>query len=135
MARRRWRSPASARRAAVDPGGLAMGATAAVLVRPERVRLSAAPPAAPAAPLPGQIAKIADLGFISHYFVRLADGQDVLAYRLNGDEGGTTDRLDEGQKVYLWWDARDARVFAAGTETQTAGTPSNGPDATRRERA
>ena len=117
------------------PGGLAVGATAVVLVRPERVRLSAAPPAAPAAPLPGQIAKIADLGFISHYFVRLADGQDVLAYRLNGDEGGTTDRLDEGQKVYLWWDARDARVFAAGTETQTAGTPSNGPDATRRERA
>ena len=39
-------------------------------------------------PLTGQIAKIADLGFISHYFVRLADGQEVLAYRLNGVEGG-----------------------------------------------
>ena len=37
---------------------------------------------------PGTIAKIADLGFISHYFVRLADGQEVLAYRLNGVEGG-----------------------------------------------
>jgi spermidine/putrescine transport system ATP-binding protein len=107
-------------------GGIAAGAAAAVLVRPERVRLAAARPAAPA-PLSGQIAKIADLGFISHYFVRLADGQEVLAYRLNGVEGGTLDRLEEGQKVYLWWDEQDARVFAAGT-------PSNGPGATRRER-
>ena len=107
--------------------GLATGAPATVLVRPECVRLSPAPGAAPAAPLPGQIAKIADLGFISHYFVRLADGQEVLAYRLNGVEGGTMDRFDEGQKVYLWWDEQDARVFAAGPETQTAGTSSNGP--------
>ena len=107
--------------------GLAMGAAAAVLVRPERVRLSATPPAAPAAPLPGQIAKIADLGFISHYFVRLADGQEVLAYRLNGVEGEAMDRIDEGQKVYLWWDEQDARAFAAGMDTQTARTPANGP--------
>jgi spermidine/putrescine transport system ATP-binding protein len=115
--------------------GLGAGAAATVLVRPECVRLSAAPGAAPAAPLPGQIAKIADLGFISHYFVRLADGQEVLAYRLNGVEGGTMDRFDEGQKVYLWWDEQDARVFAAGPETQTAGTASNGPGVTRRGHA
>jgi spermidine/putrescine transport system ATP-binding protein len=107
--------------------GLGVGAAAAVLVRPERVRLSATPPAAPAAPLPGQIAKIADLGFISHYFVRLADGQEVLAYRLNGVEGEAMDRIDEGQKVYLWWDEQDARAFAAGMDTQTAGMPANGP--------
>ncbi|MFI5326674.1 MAG: ABC transporter ATP-binding protein, partial [Candidatus Rokuibacteriota bacterium] len=116
-------------------GGLGMGAAVAVLVRPERVRLSAGPPEAPAAPLAGRIEKIADLGFISHYFVRLADGQEVLAYRLNGVEGGIMDRLEERQTVYLWWDERDARVFAAGTETQTAGTPSNGPGVARRERA
>jgi spermidine/putrescine transport system ATP-binding protein len=107
--------------------GLGVGAAAAVLVRPERVRLSATRPAAPAAPLPGQIAKIADLGFISHYFVRLADGQEVLAYRLNGVEGEAMDRIDEGQKVYLWWDEQDARAFAAGMDTQTARTPANGP--------
>jgi spermidine/putrescine transport system ATP-binding protein len=114
--------------------GLGTGAAATLLVRPECVRLSAAPGAAAAA-LAGQIARIADLGFISHYFVRLADGQEVLAYRLNGVEGGTADRFDEGQKVYLWWDEQDARVFAAGPETQTAGTSSNGPDATMRGHA
>ena len=107
--------------------GLGIGAAAAVLVRPERIRLSATPPAAPAAPLPGQIAKIADLGFISHYFVRLADGQEVLAYRLNGVEGEAMDRFDEGQKVHLWWDEQDARAFAAGMDTQTAGAPANDP--------
>jgi hypothetical protein len=45
------------------------------------------------------------------------------------------DRLEEGRKVYLWWDEKDARVFAAGTETQTAGTPSIDPGVARRERA
>jgi spermidine/putrescine transport system ATP-binding protein len=115
--------------------GLGTGAAAAVLVRPERVHLSATPPAPPAAPLTGQIAKIADLGFISHYFVRLADGQEVLAYRLNRVEGGPTDRFEEGQTVHLWWDEQDARVFAAGTQPQTAGTPSDGPGVTRRESA
>ena len=119
-------------RARQGGSGLGIGAAATVLVRPERVRLSTAPADAPAAPLPGQIAKIADLGFISHYFVRLADGHEVLAYRLNGVE---RDTMEEGQKVYLWWDEQDARVFAAGTETQTAGTPSNGPGVTRRESA
>jgi spermidine/putrescine transport system ATP-binding protein len=111
---------------------LATGAAAIVLVRPECVHLAAAPPAAPAAPLSGRIAKIADLGFVSHYFVRLADGQEVLAYRLNGVEGATTDRFEEGQMVHLWWDEQNARVFAARPETQTAGTSSDGPGATRR---
>jgi len=114
---------------------LATGAAATVLVRPECVRLYAAPPAPPAAPLSGRIAKIADLGFVSHYFVRLAHGQDVVAYRLNGVEGGTTDRFEEGQMVYLWWDEQDARAFAASPETQTAGTASTGPGATTRGHA
>jgi spermidine/putrescine transport system ATP-binding protein len=116
-------------------GALGIGAAAAVLVRPERVHLAATPPAPPATPLPGRIAKIADLGFISHYFVRLADGQEVLAYRLNGVEGGPRDRFEEGQTVCLWWDEQDARVFAAGPETQTPEAPSNGPGVTRRESA
>ena len=116
-------------------GGLATGAVATVLVRPESVRLAAAPPAAPAAPVSGRVSKIADLGFVSHYFVRLADGQDVLAYRLNGVQGGATDRFEEGQMVYLWWDEQDARVFATSPETQTAGTSSPDAGAARRAHA
>jgi hypothetical protein len=108
-------------------GGLAPGAAATVLVRPECVRLAATPPAAPTPSITGRIAKIADVGFLSHCFVRLADGHEVLAYRLNGVEGGTPARFEEGQMVYLWWDEQDARVFAADPETQTVGTPSSGP--------
>jgi len=115
--------------------GLSVGAAAAGLVRPERIRLSAMPPPPPAAPLTGHIAKIADLGFISHYFVRLADGQEVLAYRLNAVEGGAADRLEEGQRVVLWWDEKDARVFAEGERTYTAGAPSSGSGDTRRQGA
>jgi len=111
--------------------GLAAGAAAMVLVRPECVRLAAAPPAAPAAPISGRVAKIADLGFLSHCFVRLADGHEVLAYRLNGVQGGTMDRFEEGQMVYLWWAEQDARVFAASPETQTAGASSDAGAARR----
>ena len=46
--------------------------------------------------------------------MRLADGQEVLVYRLNGVDGGATDRLEEQQRVFLWWDDQDARAFAAG---------------------
>ena len=116
-------------------GALAVGAAAAVLVRPERVHLSAAPPAPPVVPVTGLITKIADLGFISHYFIRLPDGQEVLAYRLNAVEGGVADRLEEGQRVHLWWEEKDARAFAEGAETQTAGAASHRPGDARREGA
>ena len=109
-----------------------MGAAAAVLVRPERVRLSAVPPAPPVAPLTGQIAKIADLGFISHYFGRLVFGQAALGYR--DVEGEAMDRLEEGQRVYLWWDEQDARVFAAGARNPDRRDASEWPGAAR-ERA
>jgi spermidine/putrescine transport system ATP-binding protein len=118
---------------------VAVGAAAAVLIRPERVRIAAVPPVpdgrpgSPSAPLAGHIAKIADLGFISHYFIRLADGREVLSYRLNAlADGGAVDRFEEGQRVYLWWEEQDARAFAEGVETQTARAPSHGPGTARR---
>jgi hypothetical protein len=55
----------------------------------------------------------------------------VLAYRLNGVQGGTMDRFEEGQMVYLWWAEQDARVFAASPETQTAGASSDAGAARR----
>jgi len=85
-------------------------------------------------PLSGRITKIADLGFVSHCFVRLADGHEALAYRLNGAESGTTDPLEEGQLSTVV--ERTGRPgICTGTETQTAGPSSNGPDATRRRHA
>ena len=115
-------------------GGLAVGAAVALLVRPERVRLSASPPPEPALPVAGHVTKIANLGFITHCFVRLSDRQDALVYRVDEATGGAAaDRIEEGQRVYLWWDDEDARVFPAGDETLTAGPPSAAPGEARRE--
>ena len=94
-------------------GSIQVGAPATVMVRPERVRLGATPPAGPVSRVTGRVSKIANLGFITHYFVRLSERQDALAYRLNDEAGGAGPALDEGQEVHLWWDEKDARVFAA----------------------
>jgi len=124
--------PGAGRVRARPAARIEVGAAVALLVRPERIRLSAAPLPDAAPQVAGQITKVANLGFITHYFVRLSDRQDALAYRLNDVEGSAADRLEEGQRVYLWWDDKDARVFPAGAGTQTAGTPSDEPGATRR---
>jgi spermidine/putrescine transport system ATP-binding protein len=89
--------------------GIAVGTRVAVLVRPERIRMSVASPASGPG-VAGRITKVADLGFVTHYFVRLADRQDALVYRL-GDGAMVADRLEEGQQVHLTWDTADARLF------------------------
>ncbi len=94
-------------------GDIRPGGQATVMVRPERVRLSATPPPASASQVTGRVAKVANLGFITHYFVRLSERQDALAYRLNDVDGGAEIRFDEGQQVHVWWDEGDARVFPA----------------------
>ncbi len=94
-------------------GDIRTGDQATVMVRPERVRLSVTPPPASASQVTGQVAKVANLGFITHYFVRLSEHQDALAYRLNDVEGGAEIRFDEGQQVHVWWEEGDARVFPA----------------------
>ena len=98
-------------------GGIERGAAARVMIRPERVRLSATPPPDAASLVTGRVSKVANLGFITHYFVRLSDRFDALAYRLNDDAGGAGPRFDEGQEVHLWWDESDARVFPAEADT------------------
>ncbi|HEV8308213.1 MAG TPA: ABC transporter ATP-binding protein [Methylomirabilota bacterium] len=89
------------------------GAAVTVLVRPERIRLSSKPPPAGGAIVTGHISKIANLGFVTHYFVRLANDQDVLVYRLNDAGSGMGEALREAQPVYLAWEVEDARVFRA----------------------
>jgi spermidine/putrescine transport system ATP-binding protein len=106
---------------------LGAGAEVAVLVRPERIRISAMPSAeastAPAdgvAPLAGTLAKIAHLGFVTHCTVRLSNGIEVLVFRLNVDGSGT-EVFAEGQRVFLAWDEADARMFPANAHMPTLG--------------
>jgi len=115
--------------------GLRAGDAVVLLVRPERIRLSAVAPPDPAMAVSGHVTKIADLGFITHYFVRVSERQDALAYRLNDAERSPGDRINEGQRVHLTWDDKDARLFAASGDTQDAGRAAAGagPGATRRD--
>jgi spermidine/putrescine transport system ATP-binding protein len=109
--------------------GLTAGAEVVVLVRPERIRLTTAGPARESAgrALSGRVTRSADLGFITHYTVRLSERQDALVYRLNDAEHGAAERIAEGQPVHLFWDAKDARVFPARMATGTAGAATRAP--------
>ncbi|MEO7854111.1 MAG: ABC transporter ATP-binding protein [Rubrivivax sp.] len=101
------------------------GSLATLLVRPERIRLSAQP--ADSGPtLRGTVGKIAHLGFVTHCTVRLSNGRDVLAFRLNV-EGSRFDHFSEGQAVFLSWQANDAHVFPADAQTQPIEAPQAAP--------
>ena len=104
---------ASARVAATGVDGLERGAPVALLVRPEHIRLAAAPPATATGALRGTVSKIAHLGFVTHCTVRLPNGADLLAFRLNSVDGRGTEPIAEQQDVFVWWDPGDARVFPA----------------------
>ena len=93
--------------------GVAAGTEVALLVRPERVRFAARPDTASVKPLAGRLAKAAQLGFVTHCSIRLDNGPDVLAYRLEGDEGAGGTLPSEGQPVFVWWHAADARAYRA----------------------
>jgi spermidine/putrescine transport system ATP-binding protein len=86
-------------------GSLTPGTAAQLLVRPEKLRLAPSGEG-----LQGTILRIARMGFVTHYDVKLATGQDVLAYRL---PGSAEPPLAEGKSVSVSWDGADARVFPA----------------------
>ena len=98
---------------------LPAGSDAAVLVRPERVHLSAQAPAGPA--LEGTLTKVAHLGLVTHCTVRLANGQELLAFRLNSIDGGPVDGPVEQQRTFVWWNEADARAYAEPTASSPAG--------------
>ncbi len=93
------------------------GTEVSVLVRPERIRMSAVASAAPVRPLKGIVSKVAPLGFVTHCTVRLEHGGELLSYRLSGGLNGAGDAgaelLAEQQQVFLWWDVADARAYPA----------------------
>ena len=102
---------------------LAAGTPVTLMVRPERTRLGAEQPLADAGALAGTVVKIAHLGFVTHVTARLDDGHEVLVFRLHDVGTDDTDTLAEGQRVFLWWDASDARMFPADAHFQTGKTP------------
>jgi hypothetical protein len=68
------------------------------------------------AAISGTLAHVSHLGFVTHYTVRLAQGQDVLCYRLNDRLEAGAAPLAEGQRVTLSWNEEDARIFSADRE-------------------
>ena len=103
--------------------GAAVGDRVAVLVRPERIRMSATPTAASGFSLAGTLEKIAPLGFVTHCTVQLPNGIEVLVFRLNNPDGSGSEIFAEGQRVFLWWDHTDGRMFPANTRIDSTGTP------------
>jgi spermidine/putrescine transport system ATP-binding protein len=108
--------------ARADPA-LTVGARVTLMVRPERMRIGAGQRSSNAAALAGTVVKLAHLGFVTHVTVRLHDACEVLVFRLHDVDTDDTDTLAEGQRVFLWWDASDARMFPADAHFQTGGTP------------
>ena len=71
----------------------------------------------------GTLEKIAHLGFVTHCTARLSSGHEVLVFRLNNPDGGGSETFAEGQRVFLWWDHADGRMFPANTRIDSTGTP------------
>ena len=109
--------------AAHAEGPVAIGDRVAVLVRPERIRMSATAPAAGVPSLAGTLEKIAPLGFVTHCTVLLSNGAEVLVFRLNNPDGSGSEIFAQGQRVFLWWDHTDGRMFPANTRIDSTGTP------------
>ncbi len=101
------------------------GSPATLLVRPERVRLKAEPADSGPA-LSATVGKIAHLGLVTHCTLRLPNGRDVLAFRLNV-EGSRFDDFHEGQAAILSWQTSDAHVFPANAQTQPIEAPQAAP--------
>ena len=65
----------------------------------------------------GAISHVSRLGFVTHYTVRLDNGQDVLCYRLADSAEGEAGSFEEGRRVVLSWKEEDARIFRADEES------------------
>jgi putrescine transport system ATP-binding protein len=95
-----------------DAAGAAMGARVVIALRPEKVRISAAPaPADAANAVRGRVSDVGYLGGVSIYNVRLDDGSAMKAAVAN-----VARRLDQpigsDQEVWLSWQPAAAVVLA-----------------------
>ncbi|MFT3820636.1 MAG: ABC transporter ATP-binding protein [Rubrivivax sp.] len=97
-----------------------------LMVRPEHIHLSADAGAAPHPPLRAQLLKTARLGFVTHCTLRLADGRELLAFRLDGAPALPAAAADgEPASVFLWWDRADARAWPAAADAAALPTPTS----------
>lgn len=92
-------------------GNIAENARVVLLVRPEKMRLSSGAGASAGDSIEGALAHVSHLGFVTHYTVRLTQGQDVLAYRLSDRGNASTVPVTEGERVSLSWNEEEARIF------------------------
>jgi spermidine/putrescine transport system ATP-binding protein len=91
--------------------------TVSILVRPERVRMSATRPSDGAGSLQATITRISMVGFVAHYFLRLDNGHELLAYRLNDAGDPASQAFSVGAKIHASWEEVNGRVFEADSGT------------------
>ena len=51
-------------------------------------------------------------GYVIHLSVRLDDGQELVAYRLNDREGSDEGGFDRGERICLSWSDEDGRIYS-----------------------
>jgi spermidine/putrescine transport system ATP-binding protein len=81
--------------------GATVGNTLDVTVRPEKIVLSLAPPAADRCRIRGRVAEVVYLGTSTQYAIRTADGTDLLVFLQNASDAGDVAARD--QDVWLSW--------------------------------
>jgi putative spermidine/putrescine transport system ATP-binding protein len=81
-----------------------------VALRPEAIRVRPAPPQ-PAGPnaVPAVLEQAVYRGFMVHYYLRLPDGEPLVAFQQTGGTGYATN-LEAGQAVLAEWDEASNRV-------------------------
>lgn len=98
-------------------GEMTQGSRVSLLVRPEKMHLTSGRARDGCQSISGTLAHASHLGFVTHYTVRLEQGQDVLCYRLNDRGEADLASMSEGQRVSLSWNEEECRVFASDRET------------------
>jgi spermidine/putrescine transport system ATP-binding protein len=98
--------------------GLAAGATATLVLRPERIQLSATPSDSPAA-IRGKLETVIFQGAVMYFAVRAGDGAEIVCH-LDQDE--LSPGLEPGRTVWLTWDRGASRLLPRGAEKRTAGS-------------
>jgi spermidine/putrescine ABC transporter ATP-binding subunit len=90
---------------AVPEGGAREG-RAILAIRPERVRLGAAPPEGTGNVVSAEVTNVVYLGSHAHYYVRLATGEELVAFQ-SAAEGPA---IKVGARVWATWRTEDVRV-------------------------